>query len=161
MKNTTLRLSGEPPVEMLVYTSKLIFITTIVALCMRRWVDVFITLFQAISALWYHSSHTRLSFYADQISIWLLVTHTFLLAITNTITPCLYTIGFGYMLIVYSYGQKYKCFCFDPDITIADKYHASIHIIGIIIYSSSMIFFLSDEANGIYSIVFYAKSWHS
>jgi hypothetical protein len=46
------------------------------------------------------------------------------------------------MLIVYSYGKRNKCFCFDTNTVVADRFHASIHILGIAIYSLSMIFFL-------------------
>ena len=56
------------------------------------------------------------------------------------------------MLIVYSYGQRNKCFCFDPNTQVADMYHASIHILGITIYTISMLFFLDDDA-GIFSLI--------
>ena len=84
--------------------------------------------------------------------MYLLATHTILLARTNHITPFLYILGFGYMLIVYSYGQRNKCFCFDPNAQVADMYHASIHILGIIIYTLSMLFFL-DNDTGIFSLI--------
>jgi len=151
---SNLRINGEAPVFILQLTSKLIFIPAIVALFLKRWGDLIIISFLAISALWYHSSHSKISYYVDQIGIWLLVFHTFLLAITNLITPFLFILGFGYMLIVYSYGKNYNCFCFDPDINIADKYHASIHVLGIAIYCISMIFFLPTESNGIFFNIF-------
>ena len=153
-ENTRLRLNGEPPVDLLVFTSKLIFIPTVIALLMRRWVDVVVSSVQAISAIWFHSSHTRLSFYADQVGILLLAFHTLLLAITNNISICLFILAYGYMILVYSYGHYYKCFCFDSNVKVADKYHASIHIAGILIYSVSMLFIISHEANGIYSLMY-------
>ena len=141
--------------KLLVFTSNLICIPTCVAFLLKRWEDVFITSLQAICAIWYHSSHSPISFYADQISIWLLVLHTCMLATTNTITPFLFTLGFGYMGVVYSYGKINNIFCFDPNEYIADIYHASMHIVGIIIYSGSMIFFLPNEANGIFDVMLY------
>ena len=81
-----------------------------------------------------------------------------MLATTNTITPFLFTLGFGYMGVVYSYGKINNIFCFDPNEYIADIYDASMHIVGIIIYSGSMICFLSDEANdanGIFDVMLY------
>ena len=139
---TQLRIGNEPPAEVLVATSKLIFIPAGVALVLHRWTDVLVISTQGICAIWFHSSHTPFSYYADQTSTLILATHTFRLAITNPITPFLFALGFGYMLLVYTYGKRNNCFCFDPDTEIADKYHASIHILGIVIYSVSMIFFL-------------------
>jgi DNA-binding NtrC family response regulator len=40
-----------------------------------------------------------------------------------------------------------------PDIIIADRYHSSIHILGMLVYTSSMILFLPYEANGIFGIL--------
>ena len=145
-------MGGEPPTDILIFTSKLIFIPGIVALCLNRWGDVFIITFQAIMAIWYHSTHTIASFYADQVGIWLLATHTLLLARTSAATPYLFVLGFGYMLVVYSYGKRNNCFCFDPNRVLADRYHASIHILGISIYSTSMIFFLPYTAGGIFNL---------
>ena len=143
---------SEPAGEILIFTSKLIFVPAIVALCLGRWGDVFVITFQAVIAIWYHSTHTLASFYADQVGIWLLAIHTLLLAITSAATPYLFVLGFGYMLVVYLYGKRNKCFCFDPNRELADRYHGSIHILGIAIYSASMIFFLPDTAGGIFDI---------
>ena len=149
---TQLRIGGEPPAEILLFTSKLIFVPALIALFLRRWADVFIISFQAASAIWFHSSHTPVAFYADQLGTLVLATHTLLLARSTPYTPPLFVIGFGYMLVVYSYGQRNKCFCFDPNPRIADRFHASIHLLGITIYSSSMIFFLPYEAAGILDV---------
>lgn len=150
---TQVKINNEPPSKILLFTSKLIFIPAIIALFLKRWGDVFIIAFQAICAMWFHSSHTAISLYADQAGMWILIIHTLLLAITNNITPFLYILGFGYMLIVYSYGKYNKCFCFDLNPSIADTYHASIHILGIGIYSCSMLFILSYEASGIFGLI--------
>ena len=150
-----LKIGGEPPSELLLFTSRLIFVPGIIALLLNRWPDVFVISFQAICAIWFHSSHTLTAFYADQVGMYLLAAHTLLLSSTSVWTPFLYVIGFGYMLLVYSYGQRNSCFCFDANSVVADKYHASIHILGIIIYSSSMVFFLPTNAGGIFDIIFW------
>ena len=148
-----LKVGGEPPSELLLITSRLIFVPAIVAFFLSRWGDVFVICFQAVCAIWFHSSHTLSAFYADQAGMYLLAFHTLLLARTSVWTPFLFVLGFGYMLIVYSYGQRNKCFCFDSDPVIADRYHASIHILGIAIYASSMLFFLPGEAGGIFELI--------
>ncbi|NBV77701.1 hypothetical protein EBR66_06075 [bacterium] len=148
-----LKIGGEPPSELLLFTSRLIFVPAIVAFFLNRWGDVFIICFQAVCANWFHSSHTLSAFYADQVGMYLLAFHTLLLAITSIWTPFLFVLGFGYMLVVYSYGQCNSCFCFDSDPVIADRYHASIHILGIAIYASSMLFFLPMEAGGIFELI--------
>jgi hypothetical protein len=148
-----LKIGGEPPSELLLLTSRLIFLPAIVAFVHKRWGDVFVISFQGICAIWFHSSHTFTSFCADQVSMYLLATHTLLLARTSYWTPFLFVLGFGYMLIVYSYGKRAGCFCFDPNPMIADRYHASIHILGILIYASSMIFFLPHEAGGLFDLL--------
>ena len=140
----------QQPSEILTLTSKLIFVPAIVALGLRRWGDVCIVSFQAVTAIWYHSSHTPVSYYVDQLGIWLLVVHTLLLAQTTPATPYMFVLGFGYMFLMYFYGKCTKRFCFDPNTDIADRYHASMHVLGIAIYSGSMIFFLPDTAGGIF-----------
>lgn len=137
--------------SILMNTSKLILIPTVIALLLARWGDVLILSLQAICAMWYHSSHTNISFYADQLSIYLLITHTFLLAITNNITPFLFILAFGYMFVVYIYGKINTCFCFNPNKNIGDMWHGSMHVLGVIVYSCSMLFILSYEANGIFA----------
>jgi len=148
-KCTRVRIEGEPPVQILVFTSSLICIPTLVALSLHRWGDVYITSLQALCSLWFHSSHTPISLYADQISMCILITHTFLLAVTHWLTPFFFLLGFGYIFLVYVYGKRINAFCFDPDTRIADAYHASIHILGIAIYSGSMLI-LSNDAYGIF-----------
>lgn len=148
-KRTHVRIDGEPPVQILVFTSSLICIPTLVALRFNRWGDVYITSLQAVCSLWFHSSHTRIALYADQISMWILITHTFLLAVRHWATPFLFVLGFGYILLVYVYGKRINAFCFDPDTRIADAYHASIHILGILIYSGSMMI-LPHDTYGIF-----------
>jgi DVNP family len=54
----------------------------------------------------------------------------------------LFILGFGYMLLVYMYGKQKNCFAFDPKEDVAEKYHASMHLVGIAIYTSSMLWFL-------------------
>lgn len=149
---TTLKVGGEPPSDILLLTSLLIFVPAMIAVILQRWGDVFIISFQAICAIWFHSSHTLTAFYADQIGMYLLAAHTLILSYTSIWTPLLFVIGFGYMLIVYSYGQINECFCFDANPIIADRYHASIHILGIMIYSLSMLLFLKKDAGGIFDI---------
>jgi hypothetical protein len=138
---------------MLTITSHLIFFPAIIALYLSRWIDVFIIALQAITAVWYHSYHTTASYYADQVAIWLLACHTLLLARTSIVTPYLFVVGFGYMVVVYCYGKRNKCFCFDENILVADLYHGSIHILGIAIYSVSMLFFLPYESGGIFDLL--------
>jgi hypothetical protein len=150
---TQLRVGGEPPSPILLFTSRLIFVPAIVALLLKRWGDVFIICFQAVCAVWFHSAHSPASYWMDQVGMYLLATHTFFLARTSSATPFLFVLGFGYMLMVYSYGQRNSCFCFDPNTVIADRYHASIHILGIAIYASSMMFFLPHEAGGIFDVI--------
>jgi len=137
--------------SILVNTSKLILIPTVIALLLARWGDVLILSLQSICAIWYHSSHTNISFYADQLSMYLLITHTFLLAITNNITSFLFILAFGYMFVVYIYGKINTCFCFNPNKNIGDIWHGSMHLLGVIVYSCSMLFVLSHEANGIFA----------
>lgn len=149
---TRLQVAGEPPTEILILSSRLIFVLAVIAFFLKRWGDVFIVTSQALCAIWFHSSRNLISYYADQFSMYLLALHTLLLARTSQVTPYLFVLGFGYMLVLYSYGQRNRCFCFDSDINIANRYHASIHILGITIYGSSMILFLDYEAGGIFDL---------
>jgi hypothetical protein len=131
-----------PDLPLLRVTSSLIFLPAFIALALGRWTDVVVISTQGICSVWFHSTHSKLSLYADQTSILILATHTLGLALTNSVTPYLFVLGFGYMAVVFSYGKRNNCFCFDPDETVGNRYHASIHILGITIYSVSMIFFL-------------------
>ena len=70
-----------------------------------------------------------------------LIFRTLPLAVTTYPTVALFVLGFGYMFVIYTYGFYNQCFSFDRRPEVADLYHASIHILGIAIYTSSMIFF--------------------
>jgi hypothetical protein len=148
-----LRINREPPTQILIVTSCLLLVPATVAIALKRWGDLFIISVQCASALWFHTAHTPISFYVDQASTALLAVHTVLLARTTMITPFMFVLHFGYMTVVYGYGERNKCFCFHPDIIIADRYHASIHVLGMLVYTSSMILFLPHEANGIFEIL--------
>jgi hypothetical protein len=148
-----LRINREPPTQILIFTSSLLLIPAGVAVALKRWGDVVIISLQFVSALWFHTAHTPTSFYFDQASTSLLAVHSLLLARTTAITPFMFVLHFGYMTVVYGYGERNKCFCFHPDIIIADRYHSSIHILGMLVYTSSMILFLPYEANGIFGIL--------
>jgi hypothetical protein len=128
---------------MLVQYSALFIITpALIALFLGRWPDVAIITAQATSSIWYHSSHSPISLVVDRLSLSALVVRTLLLAITSYETIGLFIFGFGYMITIYTYGFYTHRFSFDPRPEVADMYHASIHILGIAIYSGSMIFFL-------------------
>ena len=120
----------------------LIFIPVFIATFLGRWPDVAIITAQATSSVWYHSFYSRISLVADRLALSALIIRTLLLAITTYKTIGLFILGFGYMLIIYTYGFYNNCFSFDPRPEVSDKYHASIHILGIVIYSSSMLFLI-------------------
>jgi hypothetical protein len=147
-------MNGEPPVFISQLTSVLIFIPVLVALFFSKWGDFIILSFLGITSIWYHTYHSRLSYYVDQISIAFFVSHCSILAISNFITSIIFFLYFGYILILYSYGKEYNCFCYDPNINIGDKYHASIHILGIFTYCISVMFFLPNNAHGIFFNIF-------
>ena len=150
---TELRINGEPPVLILVLSSMSLFIASCIAFLLKRWGDVIVISFLAICATWYHSTHTHIAFYADQLSILLLTVHTILLALSTYATHLMFVIAFGYMITLYYYGKQHKCYCFHPDIVVADRFHASMHILGLIIYSLSMVFILPYEENGIFRFI--------
>jgi len=150
---TTLRISGEPPTTILLISSSSLIVAAMTAIILKRYYDLFIISFQCVGAMLFHSFHTPILFYIDQVAIYLLAVHCFLIALTSLYTPPIFCLYFGYMTIVYVYGQYNKCFCFDPEETIADRYHASIHILGTIVYTSSMILFLPQDAIGIFVFI--------
>ena len=128
--------------QIIQYSSMLIFTPALIALFLNRWSDVAIITAQATTSVWYHSSYSRISLIFDRIALSALIVRTLLHAITTYETIGLFILGFGYMLIIYTYGFYNNCFSFDARPEVSDKYHASIHILGIAIYSGSMIFFL-------------------
>lgn len=124
------------------YSARLIFVPALVAVFLGRWADVAVVAAQASASIWYHSSYSRISLFFDRLALAALVVRTFLLAVTTYATIGLFLVGFGYMLIIYTYGFYNRCFSFDPRHDVADKYHASMHILGIAIYAGSMMVFL-------------------
>lgn len=128
---------------MLVQYSALFILTpAFVAAFLGRWPDAVIISTQAAASIWYHSTYSRISLIVDRLALAVLVVRTFLLALSTYATMALYVVGFGYMLMIYTYGFCHQCFSFDPDPEVADLYHASIHVLGVAIYAGSMIFFL-------------------
>jgi hypothetical protein len=124
------------------YSALFIFAPALVAAHLSRWVDVGIIVAQATASIWYHSSHSWASLFSDRVALAALVVRTLLLAVSTYATMALFVLGFGYMLLIYTYGFHNDCFSFDPRPEVADKYHASIHLLGIAIYTGSMVFFL-------------------
>lgn len=124
------------------YTAFLILTPVLVAAYLSRWVDLFVILNQAVASIWYHSSHSNTSLFFDRLALSTLIVRTTLLALTNNVTIGLFFLGFGYMFVMYIYGFYNQCFSFDPRPEMADLYHASIHVVGIAIYTGSMICFL-------------------
>lgn len=124
------------------YTAIIIFIPAIIAILLERWIDAIIISCQACTSIIYHYNNTKIMLFMDRFALTSLIIRTFYLAIKSYYTIIFYLIGFGYISIIYIYGFYNKCFSFDPIFIIADRYHSSMHIIGIIIYSISMIWFL-------------------
>lgn len=136
--------------NILIITSTTIFIPTCIAILLKRWCDVAILVLLTISCTWYHNSYSLLSFYFDQLSILILLTHAFLLAITDNVLIFFYTFGIGYVSIVYFYGKRIEYFCFDKDLCVGNIYHASLHVYVILFYF--IVFWLSPESIGIFQI---------
>ena len=124
------------------FTSIAIFIPAIIAIILKRWTDVIVISTQACASIIYHSSNTQITLFIDRLALSGLIIRTFYLAISSYYTILLYLLGFGYMAIMYIFGFYKKCFSFDSNCYVADKYHSSIHIVGILIYSASMLWFL-------------------
>lgn len=125
-------------------TSIAIFIPAIVALSLKRWTDVLVISTQAFTSVIYHSNNTQITLFMDRLALVNLIIRTFLLSIHSYSTISLYLVGFGYMSLIYMYGFYNKCFSFDSRDHIADRYHSSIHVVGILIYSGSMIWLLDE-----------------
>ena len=125
------------------YSALFIFTPALVALFLGRWIDVAIITAQGTSSIWYHSTHTPTSLLVDRIALSALIVRTLFLAISTYETIGLFILGFGYMLTIYTYGFYTHRFSFDSRPEVADMYHASIHILGIAIYTGSMLFFLT------------------
>jgi hypothetical protein len=124
------------------YSARFIFAPAVVAAFLGRWPDVVVIVAQAGASIWHHSAYSRLSLFADRLALAALAARTFSLAISTSATVALFILGFGYMLVMYTYGFCHQCYSFDPRPEVADKYHASIHVLGVAIYAGSMLFFL-------------------
>ena len=129
-------------VKILHLTSALLFVPAIVAASLGRWIDVAVIVTQATTSVWFHTTGSLVALRIDQTALAALATRTLSLAITGYTTIGLYILGFGYMLLVYTYGFYNKCFVFDVDPVTGNCYHASIHILGITIYIVSMVWLL-------------------
>ncbi len=125
--------------NILKYSSRSIFIPALVALYLGRWTDFLVICGQASASVWYHSNNTPLALFVDRTALAVLMLRTLLLALTSKYTIGLYIFGFGYIGVMYLYGYKKKCLAFDERQIVADAYHASMHVVGICIYSGSMI----------------------
>ena len=123
------------------YSSLFIFAPALVAVFLGRWPDAAITAVQAVTSTWHHSTYSRTSLFIDRMAIAAVVVRSFTLSIASYATVGLFIGTFGYMLIIYTYGFYNHCFSFDPRHDISDKYHASIHVLGSLVYMGRMIFF--------------------
>ena len=123
-------------------SSLLIAVPALVAVILGRWTDFMVIITQTITSIWIHFTGSPIALRIDQTALAVLIARTLSLAITGYITIGLFILGFGYMFIMYTYGYFNKCFCFDPCPKKSDRYHSSIHILGIAIYTASMIWFL-------------------
>ena len=124
------------------YSARLIFAPAVVVALLGRWPDVVVIVAQAGASVWRHSTYSRLSLFVDRLALAALAARTFVLAISTWATIALFVLGFGYMLVMYTYGFCHQCYSFDPRPAVADKYHASIHVLGVAIYAGSMLFLL-------------------
>ena len=124
------------------YSTNLILVPAFIAAVLGRWIDFFVIMGCAAGSIMHHATYSPTTFAVDQITTYILIIRTFFLAIGSLTTIGLYILGFGYMVFMYLYGKTINRFAFDPRQEIADMYHASMHIIGIIIYSASMIWLL-------------------
>lgn len=127
------------------YSARLILAPAVVAALLGRWPDAAVIVAQAGASIWHHSTYSRLSLIVDRSALAALAARTFVLAISTSATMALFVLGFGYMLVMYTYGFCHGCYSFDPRPDVADKYHASIHVLGVAIYAGSMLFFLNEK----------------
>ena len=129
--------------KLLQYSSSLIFIPALIAIAHGYWIDFLIISILTVASTIHHTYYTNVTWIIDQLALYLLIFHTFNIAINNYIIMnsyigiVLFILGVGYMAIIYVYGKYNNCFAFHPKIRVADLYHASMHIFGIFIYSIS------------------------
>ena len=135
-------ISNHGTMNILHHTSSCIFIPALIATYLGRWPDVFVNVLQGTASVWYHNTHSPIALVFDRISLALLAARTIYLASTSLTLILLYILGFGYIGVIYLCGRRYNCFAFHPNQFTSDMYHASMHILGIAIYSGSMIWLL-------------------
>jgi hypothetical protein len=123
-------------------TATTFFIPVIVAIVYKRWPDVIVLSIQGCTSYIHHSHYTQTTLIIDRAAIFALTLRSLYIAVQSYYTMALVIVSYGYLCIMYIYGFYNKCFSFDSREIVADRYHASTHIVGIFIYSGSMIWFL-------------------
>jgi hypothetical protein len=95
---------------------------------------------QSFFAIIYHTFHTPKTLWLDRASTSSLVVRTCYLSTIHP-TAAVVTVSYlGYMYLIYGYGYRNKCFSFDPDTEVGDRYDCTLHYGEMVLYHIALSF---------------------
>ena len=121
-------------IKCLQISSSVIGLSAVAMYCRGFPVDAALVGAQSFFAIIYHTFHTPETLWLDRASTFSLVARTCYMSTmhpTAAVVTCSYL---SYMYLIYGYGYRNKCFSFDPDTAVGDRYHCTLHYGGMLLY---------------------------
>ena len=121
---------------MLISTSFIFLTNILAAFCTKQYIYTIISACLFISSIVYHYLYTDIIKWIDQFFVYAFITfggYTFYTKCgTKSSNWCKIAsiwAFFIFSIVVYTVGQKYECFCFDPTQYVSNFYHGLVHIL--------------------------------
>ena len=120
-------------------TSLLFLASAIVSGLYNQWAGAAINTCLGITSICHHTKYTRTTLALDRIMIGVFSFQLISISYSQYITSIPVLLGYIYIFYCYIYGYYKKCGTFDVCKSKGEKYHAVMHIIVPLIYSTVII----------------------
>ncbi len=125
-----------PPNMVLVLTPFIILTNILAAFFTKQYIYMAISAGLLSSSAIYHYTYTNIAKWIDKFFVYAFITfggYTFYTKFGTASSNWCKIISiwafFIFSIVVYTVGQKYECFCFDPTLYVANFFHGLMHIL--------------------------------
>ena len=101
--------------------------------CLSYWMgspeDAFVLSLQFLGGFWHHTAYSQQSLYFDRFVTVVVAVRSLYISYASPVSLLIYSFSYGYIYTIYVYGKQQRRLAWDPDISVGNKYHGSMHIV--------------------------------
>jgi hypothetical protein len=115
--------------KLLQWTSLWISIPALLSYWLGSSEDALVLWLQCLGGIWHHTAYSKRSLFVDRLVTLGVAIRAFCISYASPVSFLVYLFSYGYIYTIYVYGKQQRRLAWDPDITVGNQYHGSMHVV--------------------------------